>query len=308
VARAAGAAAVLIRMGHSDSSGGNPMKIRWLLAALAAAAIAAPALAQPAGTLKKITDSRSIALGFRLDAPPFSYRGSNGEPTGYSVDLCRRVATAVERALNVTGLEIKWVPVTPENRIQAVTSGAVDLECGVTTVTLGRQEQVDFSNLIFAEGGSLLVRADGGPIRLSELNGKTVGVMAGTTTEPRLRAALKERLIDARVVYVKDENDGAAAVIDKRIDAFAGDRMVLLGVGLRSGGGAVLSLAQEDFSFEPYGLMMRRDPAFRLVVNRALAQLYAGQGISEIYERWFGKLGRPGPLLAAMYYLNAFAE
>ncbi len=284
------------------------MKIRWLLAALAAAAIAAPALAQPVGTLKKITDSRSIALGFRLDAPPFSYRGSNGEPTGYSVDLCRRVATAVERALNVTGLEIKWVPVTPENRIQAVTSGAVDLECGVTTVTLGRQEQVDFSNLIFAEGGSLLVRADGGPIRLSELNGKTVGVMAGTTTEPRLRAALKERLIDARVVYVKDENDGAAAVIDKRIDAFAGDRMVLLGVGLRSGGGAVLSLAQEDFSFEPYGLMMRRDPAFRLVVNRALAQLYAGQGISEIYERWFGKLGRPGPLLAAMYYLNAFAE
>jgi ABC-type amino acid transport substrate-binding protein len=284
------------------------MKIRWLLAAVAAAAIAAPALAQPAGTLKKIAEARSIALGFRLDAAPFSYRGSNGEPTGYTVDLCRRVVAAVERALNVSALEIKWVPVTPENRIAAVTSGAVDLECGVTTVTLGRQEQVDFSNLIFAEGGSLLVLADGGPTRLSELAGRTVGVMAGTTTEARLRAALKERLIDARIVHVKDENDGAAAVIDKRVDAFAGDRMVLLGVGLRSGGGAVLSLAQEDFSFEPYGLMMRRDPAFRLVVNRALSQLYAGQGIVEIYDRWFGKVGRPGPLLAAMYYLNAFAE
>jgi ABC-type amino acid transport substrate-binding protein len=288
--------------------GGKSMKIRWLLAAIAAVSIAAPALAQPAGTLKKIADARSIALGFRLDAAPFSYRGSNGEPTGYSVDLCRRVVTAIERALNASSLEIRWVPVTPENRIPAVVNGAVDLECGVTTVTLGRQEQVDFSNLIFAEGGSLLVRAEGGPMRLSELNGKTVGVMAGTTTETRLRAALKERLIDARIVNVKDENDGAAAVIDKRVDAFAGDRMVLLGVGLRSGGGQVLSLAQEDFSFEPYGLMMRRDPAFRLVVNRALAQLYAGQGINEIYDRWFGKVGRPGPLLAAMYYLNAFAE
>jgi len=96
------------------------------------------------------------------------------------------------------------------------------------------------------------VRADGGPTRLFELAGKTVGVMAGTTTEARLRAALKERQIDARIVGVKDENDGAVAVIDRRIDAFAGDRMVLLGVGLRSGGGAVLSLAQEDFSFEPY--------------------------------------------------------
>jgi ABC-type amino acid transport substrate-binding protein len=70
----------------------------------------------------------------------------------------------------------------------------------------------------------------------------------------------------------------------------------------------VLSLAQEDFSFEPYGLMMRRDPAFRLAVNRALAQLYAGPGIVEIYDRWFGLVGRPGPLLAAMYYLNALAE
>lgn len=284
------------------------MNIRWLLAAVTAAVVAVPAFAQPAGTLKKIADARSIALGFRLDAAPFSFRGSNGEPTGYSVDLCRRVVAAVERALNVTGLEVKWVPVTPENRIPAVTSGAVDLECGVTTVTLGRQEQVDFSNLIFAEGGSLLVRAEGGPMRLADLAGKTVGVMAGTTTEARLRAVLKERLINARVVNVKDENDGAAAVIDKRIDAFAGDRIVLLGVGLRSGGGAVLALAQEDFSFEPYGLMMRRDPAFRLLVNRTLAQLYSGQGIVEIYDRWFGKLGRPGPLLAAMFYLNAYAE
>ena len=283
-------------------------KMQGLLALVAAAVFAAPALAQPAGTLQKIADARSIALGFRLDAAPFSYRGSNGEPTGYSVDLCRRVVTAVERALGVGSLAVKWVPVTPENRIAAVTGGAVDLECGVTTVTLARQEQVDFSNLIFAEGGSLLVRADDGPTRLAELAGRTIGVMAGTTTETRLRAALKERQIEARVVTVKDENDGAAAVIDRRIDAFAGDRMVLLGVGLRAGGGAVLSLAREDFSFEPYGLMMRRDPAFRLVVNRALSQLYAGPGIVEIYDRWFGKVGRPGPLLSAMYYLNAFPE
>lgn len=284
------------------------MKFRWLLAAVAAAAIAAPAFAQPSGTLKKIAEARSIALGYRLDAVPFSYRDSNGEPNGYSVDLCRRVVIAIERAVNVGKLELKWVQVTPESRIAQVAGGAVDLECGVTTVTLGRQEQVDFSNLIFAEGGSLLVRAEGGPTQLSQLAGKTVGVMAGTTTEERLRGALKDRLIDARIVHVKDENDGAAAVIDKRIDAFAGDRMVLLGVGLRSGGGQVLSLAQEDFSFEPYGLMMRRDPAFRLVVNRALSQLYAGPGIMEIYDRWFGKVGRPGPLLAAMYYLNSFAE
>lgn len=284
------------------------MRLHGWVAALIAVVMAVPAWAQSVGTLKKIADSRSISLGYRIDAVPFSFRGSDGLPAGYSVDLCRRVVTAVERALNVSNLEVKWVPVTPENRIAQVTGGAVDLECGVTTVTLGRQEQVDFSNLIFVEGGSLLVRANGGPMRLADLAGKTVGVIPGTTTETRLRAVLKERLIDARIVNVKDERDGAGAVMEQRIDAFAGDRIVLLGAGLRAGGGDVLSLALEDFSFEPYGLMMRRDPAFRLMVNRALAQLYSGQGIAEIYDRWFGKLGKPGPLLLSMYYLNAFTE
>jgi ABC-type amino acid transport substrate-binding protein len=284
------------------------MKLNWLVVAVAAAVAAAPALAQPTGTLKKIADSRSITLGYRTDAAPFSFKGSDGQPAGYSVDLCKRVAASVERVLNASNLDVKWVPVTTESRIPQVVGGAVDLECGVTTITLGRQEQVDFSNQIFVEGGSLLARADGGPLRLADLAGKTVGVMAGTTTEARLRSVLKERLIDARVVNVKDERDGVAAVIDKRIDAFAGDRVVLLGAGLRGGGGDVLSLAEEDFSFEPYGLMMRRDHDFRLVVNRALAQLYGGAGIVEIYSRWFGRLGKPGPLLAAMYYLNAYSE
>ena len=284
------------------------MKFRLLLAALAAALVAAPAPAQPVGTLQKIADAKAIMLGYRLDAVPFSYRDEQGQPAGYSVDLCRRVVAAVERALNLPNLEVRWIPVTADSRFSQVVTGAIDLECGVTTVTLGRQEQVDFSNLTFVEGGSLLVRADGGPQRLSELAGKTIGVLPGTTTETRLRAMLAERRIDARVVSVSDERDGAASVMDRRIDAFAGDRIVLLGVGLRAGGGTVLALMQEDFSFEPYALMMRRDPAFRLVVNRTLARLYAGPGIGEIYDRWFGKLGKPGSLLASMYYLNAFTE
>jgi len=284
------------------------MKIPLWLVAIAAAAVATPALAQHTGTLQKIADSRSVSLGYRVDAVPFSFRSDKGEATGYSVDICRRVVAAIEQAVGVSRLEVRWVPVTPESRIAQVVSGAVDLECGVTTVTLGRQEQVDFSNLIFVEGGSMLVRADAGPMRVADLGGKTVGVLPGTTTEARLRKVLKERLIDARVVNVKDERDGAAAVMDRRIDAFAGDRVVLLGVGLRAGGGDVLSLMQDDFSLEPYGLMMRRDPAFRLVVNRALAQLYSGQGIVEIYDRWFAQLGRPGPVLVSMFLLNALQE
>jgi len=284
------------------------MKRDAWFAALAAALLCASALAQPADTLRKIAETRSITLGHRADAIPFSYLDERGQPAGYSVDVCRAVVASIERTLAVGQLEVRWVAVTPESRIGQVVRGGIDLECGVTTVTLGRQEQVDFSSLIFVEGGSWLARADGGPQRLADLAGKTVGVLAGTTTEARLRETIKARNIDARLVRVNDERDGANAVIERRVDAFAGDRVVLLGVGLRAGGGSALTLSQEDFSVEPYALMMRRDPAFRLAVNRALAQLYSGPGIVEIYDRWFGRLGRPGPLLLSIYLLNAFTE
>jgi ABC-type amino acid transport substrate-binding protein len=149
---------------------------------------------------------------------------------------------------------------------------------------------------------------DGTAKRIADLGGKTLGAMPGTTTEPALRAALKARQIDAKVVLVKDEQDGMAALREKRIDGFAADRIVLVGLVMRAPTGGTFALSGDDFSFEPYALMMRRDPDFRLAVNRALSEIYRGPALGEIFERWFGAVGAPGPLLVAMYYLNVFAE
>lgn len=280
-----------------------------ILIGLLAAALALPAAAQaPSGTLKKIADSKSIALGFRVDSPPFAFRAADGQPTGYSVDLCRQVATRIGQRIG-TELKVNWVPVTAADRFTKVTGGEVDLECGISTVTLGRQQLVDFSNLIFVDGGAVLMRADDGANkRIADLGGKTLGVMAGTTTEPALRAALKARQIDAKVVLVKDEQDGMAALRDKRIDGFAADRIVLVGLVVRSPAGGTFALSGDDFSFEPYALAMRRDADFRLAVNRALSEIYRGPELGTIYDRWFGAVGSPGVLLLAMYYLNIFAE
>jgi ABC-type amino acid transport substrate-binding protein len=274
------------------------------------AALSTSALAQPVDTVKRIQDSRSLTLGYRTDAAPFAFQDAGGQPAGYSVDLCKRIAAGLERSLKIDRLTVKWLPVTAANRIAQVASGAVDLECGTTTVTLGRQEQVDFSNLIFVDGGAVLMRsADGAGRRLADLGGKTLGVMAGTTTETALRGALKDRLIDARVLIVRDEQDGVAALLDKRIDGLAGDRIALAGLAVRASTGDAFALSSDDFSFEPYALMLRRgDPAFRLAVNRALAQVYRSDALGEVYGRWFGGIGQPGPLLAAMYYLNALGE
>lgn len=278
-----------------------------LLLALFGLLLAFGTQAQTADTLKKIRDSKTITLGFRTDSPPFSFTGPDGQPAGYTVDLCKRVAASIERTLGGS-LAVKWVPVTSANRFDQVTSGAIDLECGNTTVTLGRQERVDFSNMTFVDGGAVLVLAESKLGRLADLAGKTVGVKPGTTTETSLRAALKEKLIDARVVNVKDETEALAALNDKRIDGYAADRVVLVGNVILARSDIKYTLLQDDFSFEPYALMMRRDPAFRLAVNRGLVQVYRSGAIKEIFDRWLAPLGKPGPLLAAMYYLNTTPE
>lgn len=279
-----------------------------LLLALLGLLLACGAQAQTADTLKKIRDSKSISLGYRTDSPPFSFAASDGQPAGYTVDLCKRVVAGIERALGGGNLAIKWVPVTSANRFDQVTSGAIDLECGNTTVTLGRQERVDFSNMTFVDGGAVLVLAESKLGRLADLAGKTVGVKPGTTTETSLKAALKEKLIDARVVNVKDEAEALAALNEKRIDGYAADRVVLVGSVVLARSDIKYTLLQDDFSFEPYALMMRRDPAFRLAVNRGLVQVYRSGAIREIFDRWLAPLGKPGPLLAAMYYLNTTPE
>jgi ABC-type amino acid transport substrate-binding protein len=278
------------------------------LGALCALLMTFAVQAQDAGTLKKIRDSKTITLGYRVDSPPFSFTGPDGQPAGYSVDLCKRVHAGVERGLGAGSIAIKWVPVTAANRFDQVTSGAVDLECGNTTITLSRQERVDFSNMTFIDGGAVLVLAESKLGRLSDLAGKSIGVKAGTTTEQNLKAALKDRLIDARVVIVKDDVEALAALNEKRIDGYAADRIVLAGQVIRARSDIKYTMIQDDFSIEPYGLMMRRDPAFRLAVNRAISQTYRSGAIAEIFDRWLAPLGKPGPLLSAMYYLNTTPE
>ncbi len=289
--------------------------IRSLLAittaavALGLSALPAPvAAADSSATLTRLRDTGVILLGHRTDSAPFSFVGEQGRPIGYSVDLCERVVAVLRESQKLPSLRVQWVPVTSANRIDAVTSGKVDLECGTTSATLSRQERVDFSNLIFVDGAGLLARADRGVKRLSDMAGRRVAVTAGSTTVDVMRQAFKERSISVELVVVKNELDGLAAVETGKVDAYANDRIVLLGLLRKLKGGVDFVLVDEDASMEPYALMMRRDPAFRLAVNRALSRIYRSQAIVEIYDAWFGVLGAPGPLLAAMYYLNATPE
>jgi ABC-type amino acid transport substrate-binding protein len=268
-----------------------------------------PAAAQNLdGTLKKIKDSSTFTLGYLESAPPFSFPGPDKRPVGYSIDLCTHIASAVQKQLGVN-LKLNWVPLTTANRIDMVAQGKVDLECGTTTASLSRQERVDFSLMTFVDGGSLMTAADSNLRGVSDLAGKRIAVIAGTTTEKALAKFLKEEFVTVEQVIVKDHVEGRAALEKGSVDAFASDRGILIGLAVTSKDPTRFGLANLLFSYEPYGFMLRRnDGAFRLAVNRALAELYRSGAIAPIYERWFGSFGKPTQAIQAMYLLNGLPE
>ena len=262
------------------------------------------------GTLQKISRTGEFVIGYRTDASPLSYENAQGEPSGYSVDLCRRIAAQVKLHLGRDDIETKFVPVASDERLSAVTKGKVDIECGSTTVTLTRQEEVDFTLPTFVTGGSVLSLAKSGIQDMSGLSGKRVGVVKDTTTVEQLNAYLKQNLIDAEVVVVSDRKDGMLRLNRGGIDAFASDQIVLIGQVIEALSPNQYSLVNETFSYEPYALVVRRNDAdFRLVANKALVQMYrSGQHI-QIFKKWIGRIGiQPPPILIAMYQLNTLPE
>jgi ABC-type amino acid transport substrate-binding protein len=261
------------------------------------------------GTLKKVADSGTLTVGFRENALPFSYTGSDGKPAGYSIDLCQEIAGAVQQELKLANLAVRWVPVTPENRVDAVANGTVDIECGTTTASLSRQEKVDFTLTTFVDGASLLIAEGSGIRTVGDLAGKRVGVAPGTTTEKAVGDFLRAQSIPATIVSVKDHDEGLAALQTSKIDAYASDRTILVGLVLQARGTSRYALVSDDLSYEPYGFMVRRDDsAFRLVANRTLARLYRSGAIGAVYSKWFGALGKPTPALVLMYALQGLPE
>ena len=288
------------------------MKIRSCTAALIIATLVfLPGLQAAAeGTLDKVARTGEFVIGYRADASPLSYENARGVPSGYSVDICQRIAASVNAYFPDQDIKTRFEKITADERISAVIDGKVDIECGSTTITLSRKEQVDFSLPTFVTGGSVLSLKSAGIQSMSDLAGKKIGVAKGTTTVEQLRTHLKDNLIDAEVVIVDNRDVGKRQLDRGDIDALASDQIVLIGQIIESVNPQSYALNGEIFSFEPYGLALRRNDAdFRLVVNRSIAQLYRSGAYAEIFYKWIGRIGIDvPPILAAMYQLNSIPE
>ncbi|MDJ0928637.1 MAG: amino acid ABC transporter substrate-binding protein [Gammaproteobacteria bacterium] len=285
---------------------------RYLLPFSFLLVLVTPAQAQaPGGTLDRIAASERFTIGYVPDAPPLSFRNASGEPVGYSIELCKVIANAVQQRLGLEDMTVDYVPLNrPVERIAAVVDGEVDIECGASTVTLARREQLDFTLMTLITGASSLSLAKTGINNNADLNGKSIAVVAGTTTEAALREFIATNEFKADLQTVTTHNAGLAALDDGSVDAYVSDQAILTGHIINAEDPAAYRLAPDVFSFEPYGFMVRKnDAAFRLIADRALAQFFRSPRIQRLYHEWFGRWGiRQSPILSAMYQFQALAE
>lgn len=255
------------------------------------------------GTLAKVRASGSIALGYRQASVPFSYLNARNEPIGYSIELCKALVTSIEDAVN-RSLAIRWVPVTADNRVDAVASGQVDLECGSTTSNLERQKRVAFSPIMFVAGTKVMVRQDAQIRSLRDLASKKVAVTAGTTNEKAMRDLDRKFHLGMQLQVVPDHSQGFAQVAGGQSDAFATDDVLLYGLIAENAGkadgnggtgastdaspGARFQVVGDYLSYDPYAIMFRKDdPQLAQVVRTSFQALAEDGEIERQYRRWF---------------------
>jgi glutamate/aspartate transport system substrate-binding protein len=276
-----------------------------LVLLLAAGALSAQNLD---GRLKRIASTKTVTIAYRTDATPFSFMDESKQVRGFSIDLCKYVVSSIESQINLTGVQVKWLPVTSQTRFDAVAKGQADMECGASTVTLARLKQVDFSSYIYVESTGLLTKSAAGLRSLPDLAGKRISVIAGTTNEKAIKEQLSRRQINATVLPFKTREEALNALVEDKADAFASDKLLLVGAAGRAKDQKFYILPDE-LSIEPYGIVLPRgDHALRLAVNTALARIYGSGEIIQIYNQWFGQFGEPGPVVKVMYLLGAIPE
>lgn len=247
--------------------------------------------AQSKDTLQKIKDSGVINLGGRDASFPFSYKvSSDSNPIGFSADLCTKVVEAVKVKLGMPNLKVQYTIVTPTNRIPLVQNGTIDLECSTTTNTTARGQQVDFAPTHFVSSITAAVKKSSGLSSMSQLDGKSVATVAGSTSIQLLRVYRKNEQVQFNEVSGKDISETFLMLSSGRAVAMILDDVQLAGLIATSTNANDYKLFDERLREEPYGFMMRKDdPAFKAVVDETLTRIMKSGEINEIYAKWFVK-------------------
>jgi glutamate/aspartate transport system substrate-binding protein len=260
-----------------------------LIALLLSAALIAPAAAQDlTGTLKKVKETGAFTVGFRESSIPFSYLDDKQQPIGYAMDLCMRVVDAVKADLKMPNLKVNLQPVTSSNRIPLLQNGTIDMECGSTTNSVQRQQQVSFGPTYFVINVTAAVKKSSNINALADLNSKTVSTTSGTTSVPLIKSYEKTKNVTVKEIYGKDHAESFLLLADDRAAAFIMDDILLAGQIANSKSPGDYKILPESLRQEPYSMMLRKDDAqFKALVDKTVGGIMKSGEIEKIYAKWF---------------------
>ena len=256
-------------------------------ATLAASLFPLAASAQAVDTLAKVKASGTITMGVRDSSGALSYTLGDGKYTGFHVEVCNRVIADIEKAVGKK-LEVKYQPVTSQNRIPLVQNGTVDIECGSTTNNATRQKDVSFLNTTFVEEVRIAVKANSGITSIGQLNGKNVATTTGTTSVQTLRKNERATGVDFKEVFGKDHSDSFLILESGRADAFVMDGAILAGNIATAKNPAEFKIVGEVLSVEPIAIMIRKDdPALKKLGDDTIGQLAKSGELAKLWDKWF---------------------
>ena len=282
---------------------------RLLLGCLMPLALLAAAPGASAGAaIERIKASGKLTLGYDLDRP-FSYKDASGNPAGYVIDLCGKIADALKAGLALPSLSVSYIPLSGDSGLEAVAQGKVDILCAPMVTTLPARKEVSFSIPVFASGVGVVVRADASS-RLKEvlsghnvstplwranadqlLRQSTVALIPGTRAEHAVNQRMVELALIPKLVPVNDVETGVARVREGSAHMFFADRPSLLDAVNRSGEPAHLQVLDRFFTRETLAFALPRDDEdLRLAVDSALSKLYWSDEFRSVFSRSFGPI------------------
>jgi glutamate/aspartate transport system substrate-binding protein len=262
------------------------MKKRLLALAIATLA-AGGAFAQASDTIAKVKASGVVTMGVRDSSGALSYTLGDGKYAGYHVEICQRILGNLEKAVGKK-LEVKYLPVTSQNRIPLVQNGTVDIECGSTTNNATRQKDVAFALTTYVEEVRIAVKANSGISSLAQLNGKTVATTTGTTSVQLLRKHERANGVNFNEIFGKDHADSFLLLESGRADAFVMDGQILAGNIATAKSPADFKIVGETISVEPIAIMLRKDdPAFKKLADDTIRDLVKTGELPKLYDKWF---------------------
>jgi glutamate/aspartate transport system substrate-binding protein len=256
--------------------------------ALAASAFAVAGAAHAEDTLKKIKDSGTITEGVRESSGALAFTLGDGKYTGFHYDVCAHIIEDIRKHLGMSKIDVKYQPVTSQNRIPLVQNGTVDLECGSTTNNSARQKDVAFAPALYIEEVRIAVKKNSGIKGIADLNGKTVATTTGTTSVQLLRKNKRAQGMDFKELNGKDHSDSFLLLESGRADAFVMDGQILAGLISKAKNPGDFAIVGEPLSVEPIAIMYRKDdPAFKKVVDDSVRAMAKSGEVAKLYDKWF---------------------